>query len=427
MSEANNFEHDPNLVLDPPTADLLGGGGDVELWTFRVPVLFNVSSLHGMELNLRQLEDVGERGIDIAPSSTTSDSTDNPKIDSSNKTSEAKSPSHSIVLGDTIENKSFRVLIPNKSTNRGTDPNNNSGRISTIPESAIKAAPEKGTDGDSSSSGGDSSSSSDEDSDDDLHLKDDSSDDDDSDASDSDSDDERTKKIVNTKTKKKVKIEEKDDDNNDAQDDDNDGSSSSLSDGRHLYVSTKPFTRHFNVIKSFPHMSETQMAPLKGPKPSNNIRMRRAYTPIPQRDGLKRRWMPPGKKVESSGDALVSSQFSSKNPGKTISSSVKTTNHSSKRHRSTSDASESVSTRGVDPPAKKSKRTTTDEQIQVPGSSTSEDQQQQQMFLTKEEEKAIKKAAKREKKEKKEKKQKKEKKKKDKSNHDHDDVIKQEG
>ena len=424
MSEANNIAYDPNLVLDPPTADLLGGGGDVELWTFRVPVLFNVSSLHGMELNLRQLEDAGERGVDIIPSSTSSDSISNPKKDSSNKTFAAKSPSHSIVLGDTIENKSFRVLIPNKITNGGNAANNNLGSKSTIPESATKATQKKGADDDSSSSSDDSSSSSNEGSDDDLHLKDDSSDDDDSDGS--DSDDERVKDILNTKTKKKVKIEEKDDgDSNAPDDDDDDDAASSLSDRRHLYVSTKPFIRHFNVIKSFPHMSETQMAPLKGPKPSNNIPMRRAYTPIPQRDGLKRRWMPPGKKVNASGDASDSSRFSSKSSRKSISSSVKTTNHSPKRYRSTSDASESVPTAGVDPPAKRSKRTTTDEQIQVPGSSTSEDQQYQQKFLTKEEEKAVKKAAKREKKEKKHKKEKKQKK--DKSNHDHDDAIKQEG
>jgi hypothetical protein len=61
-----------------------------------------------------------------------------------------------------------------------------------------------------------------------------------------------------------------------------------------LRPSSKPFTRHFNVLKAFTHMSETQMAPLNGPDPIDP--MRHAYEPIPQRMGLKRRWMPFGVK-----------------------------------------------------------------------------------------------------------------------------------
>jgi hypothetical protein len=62
-----------------------------------------------------------------------------------------------------------------------------------------------------------------------------------------------------------------------------------------LCPSSKPFTRHFNVLKAFTHMSETQMAPLQGPEPTDPVR--HAYAPIPQRKGLKRRWMPLGVKT----------------------------------------------------------------------------------------------------------------------------------
>jgi hypothetical protein len=54
----------------------------------------------------------------------------------------------------------------------------------------------------------------------------------------------------------------------------------------------KSFAKHFSVLADIPPMTETQVAPREGPPPQDT--MRHAYSSIPQRTGLKRRWMPLG-------------------------------------------------------------------------------------------------------------------------------------
>ena len=56
----------------------------------------------------------------------------------------------------------------------------------------------------------------------------------------------------------------------------------------------KSFAKHFSVLADVPPMTETQVAPREGPPPQDATSMRHAYSSIPQRTGLKRRWMPLG-------------------------------------------------------------------------------------------------------------------------------------
>lgn len=60
-----------------------------------------------------------------------------------------------------------------------------------------------------------------------------------------------------------------------------------------LHPSSKEFARHFNVNKVFSRKSEAQLAPRQGPESVDDT-LRHAYCHIPQRTGLKRRWMPLG-------------------------------------------------------------------------------------------------------------------------------------
>lgn len=65
---------------------------------------------------------------------------------------------------------------------------------------------------------------------------------------------------------------------------------------QYLQPFSRPFSRHWNVVAAIPELSETKLAPREGPKPQD--KMRHAYTPVAQRTGLKRRWMPLGVKVD---------------------------------------------------------------------------------------------------------------------------------
>lgn len=89
------------------------------------------------------------------------------------------------------------------------------------------------------------------------------------------------------------------DDESDDSDSENDDDSDSRSEKqKFLKPSASPFTRHWNVVTAVPILSETQLAPREGPPPVG--KMRHAYSHVPQRTGLKRRFMPMGVKVESS-------------------------------------------------------------------------------------------------------------------------------
>jgi hypothetical protein len=61
-----------------------------------------------------------------------------------------------------------------------------------------------------------------------------------------------------------------------------------------LRPSSKAFAKHFNVESNLvAKKTEAQLAPLDGPEPVDDV-LRHAYSHIPQRKGLKRRWMPLG-------------------------------------------------------------------------------------------------------------------------------------
>lgn len=65
-----------------------------------------------------------------------------------------------------------------------------------------------------------------------------------------------------------------------------------------LHPCSKPFTRHFTVAHSLPSSvsCETDQAPRleNAPEPAKDLSVRRAYAYVPQRNGLKRRWIPIG-------------------------------------------------------------------------------------------------------------------------------------
>ncbi|OEU21862.1 hypothetical protein FRACYDRAFT_232007 [Fragilariopsis cylindrus CCMP1102] len=95
----------------------------------------------------------------------------------------------------------------------------------------------------------------------------------------------------------------KDDDSNSSSsssdsDDDEDKTTNTTAPKYLLHPSSKTFTRHFNVNSAlYTKKTEMELAPRNGPKPSfanDGTKLRHAYSSIPQRTGMKRRWMPLG-------------------------------------------------------------------------------------------------------------------------------------
>ena len=78
---------------------------------------------------------------------------------------------------------------------------------------------------------------------------------------------------------------------------DSDSDSDDQSDSKFLlHPSQKAFSHHFNLTKnSLVKKSETELAPSVGPEPVG-CTLKHSYSHIPQRKGLKRRWMPLGNK-----------------------------------------------------------------------------------------------------------------------------------
>lgn len=169
----------PDFTIDTTDDDK----DNIELWTFRLPANVPISNLNNVVIDLK-----GNTG--------------NFKVGEQE---------YNILLGESVENDSFRVLVP--------------------------------------------ATTSIEDSESDISDDDSASDDDD------DSDDEEGSSKIQC-----------------------------------LQPSSTPFVRHWNVVTSVPNLSETKVAPRVGPKPVDP--MRHAYSSIPQRRGLKRRWMPLGAGVQ---------------------------------------------------------------------------------------------------------------------------------
>jgi hypothetical protein len=221
MGEPDKHLYVPSkLQLPRPDFAVDSENEDLELWTFRLPTNVPVSSLNNVDIDLNT--NTGEFQVG--------------------------DQAYKIVLGDAVENESFRVLVP---------------------------------------------------------AEDDKSDD-----SNSDDDD----------------------------DSDNDDEASDKQD--FLQPSSLPFARHWNAVTAVPVLSETQLAPREGPPPVDF--MRHAYSHVPQRTGLKRRWMPMGVKVEKSA---MPAHVTATKPTKT----VKTVKEEGSKKSSTLDAID------VNPPTKRIK------------------------------------------------------------------------
>ncbi|CAJ1970301.1 unnamed protein product [Cylindrotheca closterium] len=172
MSEESNrvLQTPPKLRIPRPEFTLDSDNDDLELWSFRLPTNVPLGELNGMTIDLKN--NVGKFKV--------------------------RDQEYKIVLGDAVENESFRVLVK-------------------------------------------------------------AEDDDDEIMNDSDEED---------------------------------------GDQVYLQASSLPFTKHWNVVTAFPQRTERELAPREGPTPVD--RVRHAYSHVPQRTGLKRRWMPMGVKADKS-------------------------------------------------------------------------------------------------------------------------------
>lgn len=75
------------------------------------------------------------------------------------------------------------------------------------------------------------------------------------------------------------------DDNNEDSDDDDDGT--------FLYPADIPFVRHATILPAIEQKTQFQLAPsIENAPPAQNVR--HSYAPVPQKQGLKRRWTPLG-------------------------------------------------------------------------------------------------------------------------------------
>ena len=83
--------------------------------------------------------------------------------------------------------------------------------------------------------------------------------------------------------------------NSDSDDDSSDEEEATPGQPQYLKALKTPFAGHFNVLLSTEALTEQKLAPTaaKAPEPAEGL-MRHAYAHVPQRKGLKRRWMPMG-------------------------------------------------------------------------------------------------------------------------------------
>ena len=78
-------------------------------------------------------------------------------------------------------------------------------------------------------------------------------------------------------------------------DDESDDDSNDEEDKKTLMVAlSEGFTRHMNVVEHRETRTEQQLAPHPDEAPDAGSALRRAYTSVPQKTGLKRRWQPSG-------------------------------------------------------------------------------------------------------------------------------------
>ncbi|GAX17467.1 hypothetical protein FisN_5Hh118 [Fistulifera solaris] len=77
---------------------------------------------------------------------------------------------------------------------------------------------------------------------------------------------------------------------------DGDSDDSDDDDGTFLYPADIPFTRHATILHAIPQQSQFELAPSmeNAPFPTEKNALRHSYAPVPQKQGLKRRWTPLG-------------------------------------------------------------------------------------------------------------------------------------
>jgi hypothetical protein len=77
---------------------------------------------------------------------------------------------------------------------------------------------------------------------------------------------------------------------------DGDSDDSDDDDGTFLYPADIPFTRHATILHAIPQQSQFELAPSmeNAPSPTEKNAVRHSYAPVPQKQGLKRRWTPLG-------------------------------------------------------------------------------------------------------------------------------------
>jgi hypothetical protein len=157
-----------------------------------------------------------------------------------------------------------------------------------------------------------------------------------------------------------------DDDDDDDDDEKKDKPTNTTAQKYLLHPSSKTFTRHFNVNSAlYTKKTEMELAPRNGPKPSfenDGTKLRHAYSSIPQRTGMKRRWMPLGVPKTKAKEIPVSlmENISTKNDNKnatTITSDddYDSNNNDVKRSKTTNASSSSSKKKKGDSSGKKRK------------------------------------------------------------------------
>jgi len=174
-------------------------------------------------------------------------------------------------------------------------------------------------------------------------------------------------------------------------------------DSRMLVPSKRIFTKHFSILSDVLHMTESQLAPREGPTPKD--KMRHAYSHVPQRTGLKRRWMPLGVDheptiVETAAEPIALSKHKATKPS--THNSTSTTKGKTKQQKAPLSSSEVVVEGGRDETSTPSQKRLKKEEEKDENDTSTDDDDEKNEKLSKSErkaKKAEKKAAKKAKKE----------------------------
>lgn len=110
---------------------------------------------------------------------------------------------------------------------------------------------------------------------------------------------------------------------------DSDSDDSDDDDGTFLYPTDIPFVRHASIFPAIPQKTQFELAPSmeNAPQPAQENLVRHSYAPVPQKQGLKRRWTPLG------GNTTVATSLSLKRKMKSSSGHENHSNHDHVKHQ----------------------------------------------------------------------------------------------